>query len=69
MCNPSDFQRFDRVRYTPRHAATEGEAEDGVVTGNSESYVFVRFNGELQSKACRPGDLTLLKRFEEWTDQ
>lgn len=62
MCSPDEFQQHDEVRYTPRHSAGEAECEVGVVTSLTREYVFVRFDGEITSKACYASDLVLLKR-------
>lgn len=62
MCDPTEFKQRDEVRYTPRHSACEADTEDGIVTSLTREYVFVRFDGEITSKACRPGDLTLVRR-------
>lgn len=62
MSAPAAFQQRDEVRYTPRHSASEGDCEVGIVTSTSTEYVFVRFDGDITSKACYPRDLTLLKR-------
>lgn len=62
MCSPTDFQYRDEVRYTPRHSAIEGDTEVGLVTARTPEYVFVRFDGEITSKACYPRDLTLIRR-------
>ncbi len=62
MCRPDEFQQHDEVRYTPRHSAAEGDTEDGIVTSLTREYVYVRFDGEITSKACRASDLSLLKR-------
>jgi len=59
---PTEFQQRDEVRYTPRHSATDSGSEIGIVTSLTPSYVFVRFDGEITSKACYPRDLTLLSR-------
>lgn len=56
------FQPFDVVRYTPRHSASEGDSELGTVTSLTSEYVFVRFDGDLHSKACRAADLKLMSR-------
>lgn len=58
----TDFQKRDEVRYTPRHSATEGECEIGIVTSLTREYVFVRFDGQITSQACYARDLTLLSR-------
>lgn len=34
--------------------------EDGIITGTSDRFVFVRYSGEVHAKATRPEDLTLL---------
>lgn len=62
MCNPTDFQQRDEVLYTPRHTAGEADCENGIVTSLTREYVFVRFDGDLYSKACRPSDLKLVRR-------
>lgn len=46
-----------RVRYQP----TGGKPEYGVITGFSTlAHVFVRYDGDRQSKATRPEDLELM---------
>lgn len=62
MCIPTEFRQRDEVRYLPRIDAGEGASEVGIVTSLTREYVFVRFDGEITSKACRPSDLTLIKR-------
>lgn len=42
------------VVYRPR---PDAPAEDGDITSTSASFVFVRFVGDRQVKACRPEDL------------
>lgn len=42
------------VVYRPYPGA---QAEDGEITSANDSYVFVRFVGDRQSKACRAEDL------------
>ena len=44
------------VVYRPGH----GPAEDGVITGTSRTYVFVRYAGDTGAKATAPEDLELL---------
>lgn len=46
----------DGVVYAPSH----GRREDGVITGVSDRYAFVRYAGDGHSKATDPADLTLL---------
>lgn len=46
------------VVYCPYPGA---QAEDGEITSVNDSYVFVRFVGDRQSKACRAHDLEFLK--------
>lgn len=42
-----------KVVYTPFH----GEVEEGVITGHSKSWVFVRFGSDAHSKATAPAAL------------
>lgn len=44
------------VVYCPNH----GPREDGVITGVSTQYVFVRYTGDNHSKSTDAGDLVLL---------
>lgn len=48
----------DGVVYQPGH----GAPEDGVITRVSDRWVFVRYAGDVGSKATRPEDLTFLAR-------
>lgn len=65
MCAPTDFQYRDEVRYVPMHAYGDNhhtDCEVGIVTSLTRECVFVRFDGEITSKACYARDLTLLRR-------
>jgi hypothetical protein len=48
------------VVYRPYPSAS---AEDGDITSVNDSYVFVRFVGDRQAKACRAEDLELTCQF------
>lgn len=50
----NDAHPGDAVIYRPHPGAP---AEDGNITAVNGTYVFVRFVGDRQSKACRPEDL------------
>jgi hypothetical protein len=50
----------DRIGYGVVYHPEHGPAEDGVIVGVSEVYVFVRYRGDEHAKATRPEDLTLL---------
>ncbi len=39
------------------HQAAHGDIEEGTVVAWNEPYVFVRFRGDIHSKACRRQDL------------
>ena len=52
---PADVGRA--VVYTPRH----GEREDGVITGWSDLFVFVRYGVQTVAKATHPMDLAFLR--------
>ena len=46
--------------YMPPHARGDlrhPDVEKGIVTSVNSQYVFVRFGGDSQSKACHPRDL------------
>lgn len=62
MCRPEEFQQRDEVRHEPRHSASEGECEIGIVTSLTREHVYVRFDGDITSQACCARDLTLIKR-------
>lgn len=46
----------DGVVYSPSH----GKGEDGVITSVNTQWVFVRYIGDMHSKATAPDQLTLL---------
>ena len=57
---PIDWQPGMYALYMPREAngnLQHSSVEKGVVTSVNSQYVFVRFGGDSQSKACHPRDL------------
>ncbi len=42
------------------YRASHGPAEGGTITSVNDRYVFVRYAGDVGSKATEPGDLELL---------
>lgn len=54
------FKTGDAVRYIPRHAKgnqNHSACENGIVTSIDEYFVFVRFDGDIQSMACNENQL------------
>lgn len=54
------FKIGDTVRYVPIHAKgnlNHSACENGVVTSINEYFVFVQFDGDIQSKACSEDQL------------
>ena len=45
------------VTYTPFQGCSKNQYELGVITGVNETYVFVRYGNDINSKATRPEDL------------
>ena len=54
-----DFHVGQGVVY---RAHPDAAPEDGIVTKISEFFVFVRYRGDVGSKATRPGDLQPVRR-------
>jgi hypothetical protein len=52
------FSVGDAVVYRPRHG---GRAEDGVVVGKNDHFVFVLYHGDGTAKATSPEDLEQLR--------
>ena len=50
----------DGVVYHPDGGNAIGSAEDGVITGVGERFVYVRYAGDVGSKATDPAALTFL---------
>lgn len=62
--HPSDFKPGDAVMYVPTHVHGDihhRDVERGIVTVVTTKHVFVRFGGELSSKACNAN--TLVKEY------
>lgn len=45
--------------YRAPHVGSDEPGEEGVITGASSVYVFVRFGNDVGSKACSPEDVEL----------
>lgn len=62
--NPIDsFNEHDTVKYVPAHAnqnINHCDVEDGIVTSKNDTYVFVKFVGQSNSKACSPNNLYII---------
>lgn len=61
MISVENAKKGMEVVYIPRHLLGKSEQmknrERGIITSFNDTYIFVRFGDELQSKACRPIDL------------
>lgn len=60
------FENGDKVLFIPEHLLL-GDKENmldyknlGIVTGKNDTYVFVKYRGELRSQATSPKDLYFL---------
>jgi hypothetical protein len=54
------FEKGDKVLYVPYHAGGETshpDVEKGVVTSIGRFFIFVKFEGEYLSKACKANQL------------
>jgi len=59
MEKTTDFKVGDEVYYTSPHLIGEGRTQDnyGLVTSTNDTFVFVSFNHNPTSHACRPDSL------------